>query len=66
VAELYGEVIAEHWNRLGDFDWSLVNHAIMERWSVSGLNYIKREAWKIAETIKRQEASSGAAKKENA
>lgn len=27
-------------------DWPLLNGAIIERWSRSGLDYIKREAWK--------------------
>ena len=28
-------------------DWSKVNHAIIERWSFSGLEYIKKIAWKL-------------------
>lgn len=27
-------------------DWPTVNRAIMERWSRSGLEYVKRVAWK--------------------
>jgi len=30
-------------------DWKAVNEAIIQRWSKSGLNYIKERAWKIAE-----------------
>jgi hypothetical protein len=30
----------------GDVNWSKVNHAIIDRWSVSGLQWIKAEAWK--------------------
>lgn len=26
-------------------DWKKVNRAIIERWSVSGLNWIKEQAW---------------------
>lgn len=26
-------------------DWSEVNRAILERWSVSGLRYVKEKAW---------------------
>jgi len=29
-------------------DWSQFNHAIIRRWSKSGLLYIKRRAWAIA------------------
>ena len=29
-------------------DWAKVNHAIIERWSLSGLEYIKERAWKLA------------------
>ena len=27
-------------------DWGSVNQAIINKWSLSGLKYIKREAWK--------------------
>ena len=30
-------------------DWSKVNRAIIDRWSFSGLEYIKTRAWKIVE-----------------
>lgn len=30
-------------------DWAKVNQAIVERWSVSGLERIKTQAWKLAE-----------------
>lgn len=26
-------------------DWAKVNHAIIDRWSKSGLNWIKNQAW---------------------
>lgn len=29
-------------------DWSAVNGAILKRYKASGLNYIKKEAWKLA------------------
>lgn len=29
--------------------WPLLNVAIIDRWSLSGLEYIKRKAWKLAE-----------------
>jgi len=28
-------------------DWAKINQAIVERWSLSGLEYIKKRAWKI-------------------
>ena len=28
-------------------DWAVVNKAIIERWSVAGLTYIKERAWRI-------------------
>lgn len=35
------------WQRQGhDYDWRRVNRAIMERWSLSALEYIKGKAWK--------------------
>lgn len=30
-------------------DWKSVNEAIMKRWSVNALNYIKKRAWKLIE-----------------
>lgn len=30
-----------------DVSWPTVNTAIMERWSLSALRYIKREAWTL-------------------
>jgi hypothetical protein len=35
-------------------DWSRVNNAIIGRWSVSALNYIKTRAWKDAERRARE------------
>lgn len=30
-------------------DWPAVNRAIMDRWSLSALKYIKEKAWKLVE-----------------
>lgn len=30
-------------------DWWKVNHAIMDRWSLAGLKYVKERAWAIYE-----------------
>lgn len=32
-----------------DVDWKRVNAAILERWSMAGLVYIKERAWKLYE-----------------
>ncbi len=32
-----------------DVDFGKVNRAIMDRWSVAGLEYIKRKAWKLVD-----------------
>jgi len=42
-----------------EVDWGKINKAIIERWSHSGLNYIKTEAWKWHEKkIRQQELKS--------
>lgn len=30
-------------------DWPKVNRAILERWSMAGLKYVKTEAWKLVQ-----------------
>lgn len=32
-----------------EIDWPKVNAAILERWSMAGLRYIKERAWKLVE-----------------
>jgi hypothetical protein len=44
AAALYAQVISCAGER---FDWGAVNRAILERWSMSGLIDIKRQAWKL-------------------
>ena len=39
-------------------DWKAVNEAIIERWSMSALRYIKERAWGINEGRVRLEAAS--------
>ncbi len=34
----------------GDTDWQAVNEAIINRWSVAGLNRVKQMAWRHLET----------------
>lgn len=45
VAKTYALAILDQAN----VDWTLVNRAIMDRWSRSGLNNVKHMAWKILE-----------------
>ena len=42
MAEYYREFLEDL-----DVDWSAVNTAIMQRWSRTGLSYIKRRAWGV-------------------
>lgn len=37
---------------LSDIDWKRVNAALIERWSESGLAWIKRKAWKMNEALR--------------
>jgi hypothetical protein len=41
MAHLYAAAIAQEYRKT---DWEAVNAAIIERWSVSGLKYIKAKA----------------------
>lgn len=34
-----------------EVDWSKVNHAIIDRWSLSALKWIKERAWKLAKGV---------------
>jgi hypothetical protein len=42
VALVYAEMLL---TRRDDFDWPTINRAIVERWSQSGLSWIKKRAW---------------------
>jgi hypothetical protein len=52
IAAIYARGIREHASKTlcdGDFvDWPTVNKAILTRYTVSGLNYIKAQGWKLA------------------
>ena len=52
VAAVYAEMLRSH--AAGSGVYASVNQAIVRRWSMAGLRYIKERAWKIA----REEASS--------
>lgn len=58
VGSLYGRVIAEHFYDLGAFDWTPTNNAILARWSIAGLEHIKRRAWKLAYLLPHGRASA--------
>lgn len=46
ISLLYAAAIKEH--EAGDgFAWSIVNEAIISRWSKSALAYIKKAAWEL-------------------
>lgn len=36
-------------SEVDEIDWSKINHAIIERWSIAGLKWIKTRAWKLVE-----------------
>ncbi len=46
VAAVYGGALRMEF---GLTDWKCVNRAILERWSMSGLRWIKHLAWKAVE-----------------
>ena len=56
VAEVYA--LGVRLRAYNILDWRRVNTAIVERWSVSGLTWIKREAWKMGLTNRSQEPHS--------
>jgi len=48
VAKSYGLALVSAAHGGDNPDWSAINRAILDRWSMSGLERIKREAWKLA------------------
>lgn len=44
TAIMYAQCMMQTTNPI---DWPRINRAIMDRWSRSGLKYIKTKAWKI-------------------
>ena len=44
IARTYALLIRDYWHQV---NWPVVNRAIVERWSRSALEYIKRRAWAI-------------------
>jgi len=47
VAEEYARALRIH-GLSGSYDYGPFNQAILRRWSMAGLKYIKERAWKIA------------------
>jgi hypothetical protein len=47
IAVIYEALMRRHFTKVERYDWEAVNKAIIERWSVSGLIYIKERAWKL-------------------
>jgi hypothetical protein len=48
IAFEYGRLLQSYGTE--GLNWQRVNRAIIERWSESGLSYIKNRAWKIVES----------------
>jgi hypothetical protein len=48
IASDYGLSIISEAHKGDKPDWSVINRAIVARWSEGGLIRIKREAWKLA------------------
>jgi hypothetical protein len=47
VARWYAQALRESW----DVDYSAINHAILDRWSMAALRYIKERAWLLAGSV---------------
>ncbi len=47
VALTYALAIRTHQANVEKVDWGAINRMIIERWSVSGLDYIKKRAWRM-------------------
>lgn len=45
IAQTYRLALESSENKEGRIDWVKVNKAIMDRWSLPGLKYIKNMAW---------------------
>lgn len=48
IASAYADLLEAWSQELGAVDVSALNHAIIARWSMSGLKWIKQRAWKLA------------------
>lgn len=51
IAQTYAMALVSSWPT----DWKKANAAILERWSKSGLEYIKVRAWKIVEENRKRQ-----------
>lgn len=49
MALMYADAIQSERNGVVEVDWPAINRAIIDRWSLSGLKWIKARAWKILE-----------------
>lgn len=49
VASRYAAMLTTYWGRMGDLHCTSLNMAIANRWSMSGLQWIKMRAWSAAE-----------------
>lgn len=51
VARYYRDLLIEHRPNVMGVDWVPLNTAIRNRWSDSGLQWIKQEAWRMAAAL---------------
>jgi hypothetical protein len=47
VAMTYAFAIRQHDGGRDQVDFAKVNHAILDRWSMAALKYIKEKAWRL-------------------
>jgi hypothetical protein len=47
VAMTYAFAIRQHGRTSDEFDYARVNRAIVERWSMAALVYVKERAWRL-------------------
>jgi hypothetical protein len=45
AADVYRKLMIENWGTGVPVDWQTINNAIVSRWSLSALEYIKKKAW---------------------
>ena len=48
-ARFYADVLTGRYAR--EVDWGKINRAIIARWSIAGLVYVKRKAWALSESL---------------
>ena len=49
IALTYAMAMKSHAQGAEEVDWGAINEAILAKWSISGLDRIKKRAWKLLE-----------------